>query len=176
MRTEIITLVTLVCLNANAVKAHVVMSNPQILAGQRGETGLIITHGCNGLPTTSVSVSIPEGVTRVLPRALAGWNVRVEKRRLETPILLHGETVTEVTSKITWSGGQLEDALYQSFEFRYSAPDAPGQTLYFPTEQKCEVGGYSWSKVPALGQAWASLDTPAPFVKIATNSNPHSGH
>jgi periplasmic copper chaperone A len=176
MRKSPICLAMIVISVATPSFAHVVFTNPEVVAGQRSSAGLIITHGCNGTPTTRISITIPEGVTRVLPRALAGWRVSVEKRPLATPIMLHGERVTEVTSKITWSGGSLEDGSYEEFDFRYSAPNAAGQTLYFPVEQLCQTGSYSWSKVPAAGQSWGSLDTPAPFIKVIPATGQSHGH
>lgn len=176
MRIFLMGVLAFSCLGIAPAHAHAVFTNPQVIAGERSDAGLIITHGCDGSPTTSVTIAIPEGVTRVLPRALAGWTVSVEKRPLATPVMLHGERVTEVTSKITWSGGRLNDALYEEFDFRYSAPNTPGQTLYFPAEQRCEVGSISWSKIPATGQAWGSLDTPAPFIKVLPAATGHSAH
>jgi periplasmic copper chaperone A len=146
--------------------AHVVFANPQTMAGTRSTAALLVTHGCDGAPTRSVAITIPDGVTRVSPRELAGWTINIEKRRLDTPIMQHGFEVSEVVSKIIWSGGRVGDANFQEFEFRFSAPNQVGQRLYFPVEQVCTRGVTNWASIPKEGESWDQLDTPAPYILI----------
>jgi uncharacterized protein YcnI len=146
--------------------AHVVFANPEVVAGGRATAALRIGHGCEGTATTSIAVTIPEGVTRVSPRALAGWTITIETRQLERPVMQHGFEVNEVVSRIVWSGGSVPDDNYEEFEFRFSAPDTPNQTIYFPVEQRCERGAWNWTSIPAAGDRWEDMDTPAPFFRI----------
>jgi periplasmic copper chaperone A len=147
-------------------QAHVVFDVNQVGAGQLSLGALRVSHGCNGTPTTRIEVTIPEGVTRVVPRALSGWTISTQTRKLAVPITLHGQQVSEVTSKINWSGGGLPDNLYEQFEFRFQAPMAAGRVMYFPVEQTCITGATSWSNIPRTGQRWEEVATPAPFITI----------
>jgi periplasmic copper chaperone A len=151
---------------AISAQAHVVFDVNQVPAGQLSLGALRVSHGCNGSPTTRIEVTLPDGVTRVVPRALSGWTISTQTRKLAAPITLHGQQVSEVTSKIIWSGGGLPDNLYEQFEFRYQAPMTAGRVLYFPVEQTCANGATSWSNIPRTGQRWEELATPAPFITI----------
>lgn len=151
---------------ATPAGAHVAFASPEVTAGGRGSAALRVGHGCNGSPTTEIAVTIPDGVTRVTPRALAGWTVTIEKRQLDVPVLINGFEVREVVSRIIWSGGSLPDDVYEEFDFRFTAPDTPGTVIYFPVEQKCQQGSWSWSSIPGPGERWEEMDTPAPFFRI----------
>jgi periplasmic copper chaperone A len=160
---------------ASSAHSHVVFDVPKTGAGELTLAALRVSHGCDGSPTKQIEVTIPEGVTRVIPRAASGWTVSTQTRRLATPITLHGRQVSEVTSKIIWTGGQLPDLLYEEFEFRFAAPRAPGQVLYFPVQQTCEQGSTNWQAVPRAGQKWEDLTNPAPFIAIEDARRP-AGH
>lgn len=163
-------------LMAQSAQAHVVFANPQTTVGARTTAALLITHGCEGTPTNSVAITIPDGVTRVAPRELAGWTIKIEKRRLTVPIMQHGFEVNEVISRIIWSGGRVGDDNFQEFEFRFSAPNNPIEKLYFPVEQRCVRGATNWNSIPAPGEVWEEMATPAPFIAILpapTGSTPH---
>jgi periplasmic copper chaperone A len=151
-------------LGATGAFAHVVFNQSTLAPAALATLELRVTHGCNGSPTTLVQVKIPEGVTRVTPRALAGWQISETKRRLPTPVMMHGETVTETVESITWSGGSFPDFAYQQFEIRAMMPARPGAALYFPVEQTCASGSHSWSQIPAAG---ANVESPAPSITLS---------
>jgi periplasmic copper chaperone A len=146
--------------------AHVVFAVPEVTAGGRATASLRIGHGCEGTATRSIAITMPEGVSRVTPRALAGWTVTIEKRRLDRPVMQHGFEVNEVVSRLVWTGGNVPDDLYEEFEFRFTAPETPGETLYFPVEQICERGSWNWVSIPGPTERWEDMNTPAPFFRI----------
>lgn len=117
--------------------AHVVFNSDTATAGEFHTAQMRITHGCGGNPTTSITVTIPEGVTRVTPRALTGWTVEVGMRKLDPPVKLHGFEVDETVGSLTWSGGSFPDHAYEQFEFRMMTSNTEGQILRFPVHQKC---------------------------------------
>jgi periplasmic copper chaperone A len=159
-------MIAVVCLCSTSAQAHVVFNQTNVAPAELTTLELRVMHGCDGSPTKEVRVKIPDGVTRVTPRALAGWSVALTKRRLATPVVLHGATVTEVVDTITWRGGSFPDYAFEQFEIRAMMPASPGTTLYFPVEQVCETGSNAWSQVPTTPAGWGALKEPAPFVTL----------
>jgi periplasmic copper chaperone A len=156
--------------------AHAVMNQTSAQPGSLVTAEARITHGCNGTPTHTVTVTMPEGVTRVTPRAMSGWTVSVTHRQLPAPIRLHGQTVTETVDTITWSGGSVPDFAWEQFEFRFQAPATPGAILYFPLTQTCDQGSYAWTNIPARPDDWNSTRDPAPFIRLDAVPAARTGH
>lgn len=162
---------------STGASAHVVFNQASVSANALTTLELRITHGCDGAATKEVRVTVPNGVTRVTPRALSGWQVGVAKRRLPMPVTLHGETVTETIDTITWSGSSFPDFAYQQFEIRAMMPNEPGKVLYFPVEQICETGKISWSQIPASPASARALAQPAPSLTLSSGTTgPQRGH
>lgn len=149
-----------------SANAHVIFNEMEAPAKAFHTAQLRVMHGCAGSPTTSVTINIPDGVTRVTPRALTGWNVSINMKKLETPMTLHGFEVTETVGSITWSGGRFEDFAYEQFEMRMMMPDKPGLRLEFPVHQKCETGELHWNQIAKPDADPWSLDEPAPFITL----------
>ena len=85
--------------------AHVTIPEGTVEGGGEGAViHLRVPHGCEGQPTDSVEVQIPEGVVNVTPEAVAGWTVYTNSVATE-PYDLDGATLTERTSVVRWSGG-----------------------------------------------------------------------
>lgn len=151
--------------------AHITIPDGRaIVAGTTAVISLRVPHGCAGAPTDTVELKIPEGVTNVQPRLLAGWDISLEYAdESESPAASaaaggHDEEEALV-SVVRWSGGSLPDALYQDFQIRASFPDAPG-TVTFPVVQRCGDVEEAWIQVPAQGQDSHDLDFPAPVVTL----------
>ncbi|PHQ50601.1 hypothetical protein BLA24_17520 [Streptomyces cinnamoneus] len=51
----------------------------------------------------------------VMPQAVPGWDVKVEKTKLDKPLQMHGKTIDEAVSKVTWSGGKIDPGQFQQF-------------------------------------------------------------
>ncbi len=135
-----------------------------------------IPHGCDGQPTHTVRISIPEGYVGVKPMPKAGWTVEIETGDYARTYQLHGKSVSSGVKAVTWSGGELPDEFYDEFVVRGTlAGVEAGQALYFDTLQRCANGEVAWNERPADGQDPHSLDHPAPAVTIA-ESSPHNGH
>ena len=59
--------------------------------------------------------------------------------------------------EVTWSGGRIADAWFDTFELRLGMPNTPGKTLWFPTVQRCVKGVHRWIEIPAEGEAGAGV-------------------
>jgi len=147
--------------------AHVVVRPDEAIAGAYFQAAFNVGHGCDGSATVALRIKMPEGVVSVKPQMKAGWTVDIKKRTLAAPQPgLHGKTITETVDEVSWRGGPLPDALYDTFGVNLKLPDTPGQTLYFPVVQECEKGTNRWIEIPAAGQSADQLHEPAPGVRL----------
>ena len=93
--------------------------------------------------TTTLEVNLPEDhpIANVSVRPKEGWTYQVETRTLDQPLEGdEGEEVTEVVSKITWTGGPIQPGEFDEFEVSVGPlPDDTDQIL-FPTLQTYRGG------------------------------------
>ena len=92
-----------------------------------------IGHGCDGSATKVVRIQIPEGVIKVKPKPVAGWNISLEKTKYKKTYTYYGKKVNEGVKEIVWSGGSLPDNYYEEFIFRARITDDynPGELYIF---------------------------------------------
>lgn len=137
-----------------------------------------IGHGCDGQPTHTVRVEVPEGYIGVRPQPKAGWSLDIERGDYAHAYTLHGREVASGVKAVTWTGGPLDDAHYDEFVLSGTlAGDAGGTSLFFRTVQTCPEGTVAWDQIPAAGQDPHALDRPAPgLVVLASNDNHGGGH
>ena len=145
--------------------AHVTANPPTAPSDGFAVIAFQVPHGCDGSPTTSLTVRIPEGVVSVKPEAVAGWQVATKIGKYAEPVDLFGETVTEGVKEVTWSGGSLPDSQYLDFGLSLKLPplDA-GTKLNFPVIQRCQQGVTRWIQIPVEGEE--EPEEPAPQVEL----------
>jgi len=161
---------------ASAASAHVVFGQAEAPPDSNYRAVLRVTHGCKGSPTTSLKVTLPEGTVGARPMAKAGWTIATTRKPYAKPYPGPHGTLTEGAREIVWSGGSLPDDQFDEFTFsvRLSDDFKPGETVYFPVEQSCENGKYSWTQIPKAGQSAHDLAEPAPGLRIlAARSGGH---
>lgn len=145
-------------------QAHVTLEKPEAIAGQSYKGVLRLGHGCDGSPTTSFSVEIPDGLALVRPMPKAGWQLTTETGTYSKPVTAHGKTYESGVTKITWSGGRVLDGEYDEFIFVGQLRGDVSGVLYLPVIQLCEKGAWRWVEKPQAGQ---SARAPAPVLRIA---------
>lgn len=133
--------------------AHVGVEPSEIPAGASRTFAFSVPHGCEGQATTSVALRLPPTIVAADPRPAAGWDLAVETEA-------DGATIA------TWSGGSLPDGTVATFRVRLTTPDAPRTMLYIPVVQECVDGRYRWIQIPADGEAYGDLATPAPRIAL----------
>lgn len=138
-----------------------------------------VPHGCDGAATDTLEVLIPDGVTGVKPRWMAGWTIETEPRAGEaspapvaSPAAEEAPGGTEV-GVVRWSGGPLPDGQYLDFQLLAVFPEAPGE-VYFPVVQRCGDVEKAWIEIPQAGQTEDDLDLPAPAVTVVEGEAPGS--
>lgn len=128
-----------------------------------------INHGCDGSPTRTVRVTVPDGLIAARPMPKPGWTLATTTGPYPKAYpYYHGKTLSEGVREITWSGSSLPDDQFDEFVFtaRITEDAVPGSTIRIPIVQDCETGTARWVEVPAPGQDAHALKSPAPGVRI----------
>jgi uncharacterized protein YcnI len=148
--------------------AHVTGTPSDASAGAFTILTLSVPHGCDGSPTTSIEIQLPESVLSVTPARNPFYDVRTTIEQLDEPITdAHGNEVTERTATVVYTARTpLPEGQRDTFDLSFQVPDAAGESLTFPTVQTCEQGETGWVEVPEAGQDPEELEHPAPAFEI----------
>lgn len=160
-----------------AANAHVDVTPSDTGAGAYTVLTFAVSHGCEGSPTTSIEISLPEEITSVTPTINPNWTVETVQKTLDEPLEDgHGNEITEVTGSVKYTAiTPLKDGYRETFELSVQLPaDAEGETLFFPSLQTCEVGSTDWSAIAEEGAD--EPDTPAPAVLVTASTGDGHAH
>lgn len=153
-----------------AASAHVTVTPSDTSAGAYALLTFATSHGCEGSPTTSIAIDIPEGIVSVSPTVNPNWTVE----KIST-----GEGDAARVSQVVYTAiTPLEDGLRDTFVLSAKLPtDAVGETIEFPVLQGCAVGETSWSEPVVAGEEEPELPAPG-FVLTAASAggDAHGGH
>jgi uncharacterized protein YcnI len=153
---------------APPASAHVTVTPSDTAAGASVVLTFSTSHGCEGSPTTGITIQVPEEILSVSPTRTAQWEVEKSIEQLDEPVEdAHGNSVTERVAEVAYRAVEpLPDGYRDAFELSLTLPDTPGETLAFPVIQTCEKGENPWTEVPAEGQDPEQLEFPAPSLTI----------
>lgn len=165
-------LVPALALATFSASAHIVLEQKAAPAASYYKATFMVGHGCAGSATTGITISIPEGVMNVKPMPKNGWQVQTRVETLPRPYQLHGKTLTEGVTQVTWTGGPLDDASYDEFVMLTRLPDVPG-TVYFKIVQTCEQGETRWEEIPAEGKTTRDYNLPAALLEVTPTAAHH---
>lgn len=136
-----------------AASAHVSVVPASTAAGSYTVLTFANAHGCEGSPTTGITIDIPEGIDSVSPTINPGWTAAK---------VLDGDRVGQVTYT---TETPLEDGYRTTFALGLQLPaDAAGETLAFPVLQSCETGETNWNEPIVPGEEEPAH--PAPVVTV----------
>jgi periplasmic copper chaperone A len=147
--------------------AHVTINPPEGPSDGFATVSVQVPHGCEESPTTQVRIQIPPSVPSVTPSVHPLWNVATTEGKKDK-VELHGETITRGVSEVTYTAKQpLPPDRLDSFAISLKLPAGKeGDSIYFPTIQKCEKGQTRWIQIPAEGESAEELEEPAPAVVL----------
>lgn len=149
--------------------AHVTLETQEAKVGSSYKAVFRVGHGCEGAPTTTLRVRIPDGVISVKPMPKAGWEIETKTEPYGKTFDYYGTPLTEGVREVVWSGGSLPDAFYDEFVMRvYLTPDlATGEKLWFPVVQECPDGkAERWIEIPEAGKTADDYGYPAAGVTL----------
>ena len=157
-----------------AARAHVVLAEPEAPADTYYKATFRVGHGCEGKPTVSVTVFIPDHVVSIRPQPKPGWQLETTTGTLVKPYVLHGKTFKEGVTRVRWSGGELPNAHFDEFSLMSRLPSAAG-TYWFRVLQECTEGRNDWYEIPTGEQSWHELRRPAAGLRVVPAAGAH-GH
>jgi uncharacterized protein YcnI len=161
-------------LSAAPALAHVTANPDEAPAGGYTYSQFRVGHGCEGSPTTKVTIFIPDGVVSVKPEIEPGWQVETKIGAI-TPYDNHGEQVTEGVKEVSFTADTpLPDDRMTQFGISMKMPDKAGTTLSFPVVQICQQGELRWIDLPVEGQE--EPEHPAPGIKLEAADLAEDGH
>lgn len=157
--------------------AHVVLHEPQAMAGSSYRAVFRVGHGCDGQPTTGLRVYLPTGVRGARPMPKPGWTLSTRRAPLAEPYTSHGKTIREEVVEISWQAQGPQQALpddwYDEFVVRLSLPAQAG-LLWFRVLQSCGESVLDWHEVPAPGQSTRGLKVPAALLEVLPAGGGHA--
>jgi uncharacterized protein len=110
--------------------------------------------------TVKLTVQLPADVTFVSFQPKPGWKRTVTMAKLDTPVTVEGETVSERVATVTWLGGKIAPGEFEEFGMSAKMPNSPGKTLTFPAVQTYSNGEVVHWIAPQ------TADEPAPHVTL----------
>ena len=124
--------------------------------------------------TTSLEVNIPEDtpIASISVKPTPGWTYAVERRTAGRALDMHGRQVTEVVSKITWTGGTINPGEFQEFEISAGPLPEDVDQILFPTIQTYASGEVvRWIDEPL--ESGEEPEHPAPLLTLVDGEDEH---
>lgn len=120
-----------------AASAHVTLQPNELPAGGFKRLNVRVPNERDNASTTKVEVKFPPGFLFISYEPVAGWDVSVKKAKLDPPVEVYGEQVTERVDTVTFTaerGDGIKPGQFRDFGLSLSIPEKP-QTLTFPSIQ-----------------------------------------
>lgn len=156
--------------------AHVTVNPGEAPKGGRAALAFRVPNERDDSGTVSLEVNLPEDhpIASVSVKPTPGWEHTVERRTLDEPIDNHGTEITEVVSKITWTGGTINPGEYQEFEVSVGPLPEDVDQVLFPTIQTYASGEVvRWIDEPT--EDGEEPENPAPALTLVDAEDEHAG-
>ncbi|MEC4015818.1 YcnI family copper-binding membrane protein [Streptomyces sp. H27-D2] len=120
--------------------------------------------------TVKLEVSLPADhpLASVMPQPVPGWDVKVTKSKLDKPLEMHGETIKEAVSKVTWTAkkdGAVKPGTFQQFPLSVGQlPEDADQLVFKAIQTYDDKEVVRWIEEPKEGAA--EPENPAPTLKL----------
>lgn len=160
-----------------AAQAHVTVTPGSTAAGSYAVLEFASGHGCDGSPTTSFTVDIPEQILSVTPTLESGWSVEKAMVALDEPVEgAHGDLVSERVGQVVYTAETpIPEGYRGTFEIQVLLPeDGEGERLEFPVLQTCVAGETAWDESPAADGS--EPEHPAPAIEVTAAEGEAHGH
>ncbi|MFJ5308092.1 YcnI family protein [Streptomyces sp. NPDC088350] len=123
--------------------------------------------------TTQLEVTFPTDhpLASVLPEPISGWTVKVTRSKLAKPAEMHGETITEAVTKVTWTatGKGVEPGYFQKFPVSVGMlPTDTDQLVFKALQTYSDKQVVRWIEVQKDGAE--EPENPAPTLELTSAS------
>ncbi|HWM37550.1 MAG TPA: YcnI family protein [Streptomyces sp.] len=166
---------TSVVLCAGPAFAHVSVDPEEAEQGGYSVVNFKVPNERDDAATTKVEVNLPTDhpLASVMPQPVPGWDVKVTKSKLDKPIEMHGEKITEAVTKITWTGGKIDTGEFQQFPVSMGQlPEDADQLVFKALQTYDNKEVVRWIEEPKEGQP--EPESPAPVLKLTPAAASHS--
>ncbi|MFD8967670.1 YcnI family protein [Streptomyces sp. NPDC059568] len=171
---------TALLLLAGPASAHVSVQ-PQGPAAKGGYATINfkVPNERDNASTTKLEVNFPTDhpLASVMPQPVPGWKIDVTKSKLAKPLEMHGNTITEAVSKVTWTadGGKIGPGQFQQFPLSVGQlPEDADQLVFKAIQTYDNKDVVRWIEEPKEGAA--EPESPAPVLKLtAATGDEHGG-
>ncbi|GAB2929609.1 MULTISPECIES: YcnI family copper-binding membrane protein [unclassified Streptomyces] len=128
--------------------------------------------------TVKLEVNFPADhpLSSVTPQAVPGWDIKIDKSKLDKPLDVHGKKITEAVSKVTWTadGSEIAPGYFQQFPVSVGAlPEDADQLVFKAIQTYDNKEVVRWIEEPTEGGD--EPDSPAPVLKLSAASDDHHG-
>jgi periplasmic copper chaperone A len=159
---------------AGSAGAHITANPGEAPSDGFATLDFSVGHGCEESPTTQVRIQIPPSVPSVTPGVHPVWDVATKEGKKDK-VELHGETITRGVSEVTYTAKEpLPPDRLDLLTISVKLPAGEeGESVYFPTIQRCKKGQHRWIQIPAEGENPEELEEPAPAVVLTAAEGGH---
>lgn len=159
---------------AGTAGAHITANPSEAPSDSYATVRFDVGHGCEDSPTTQLKIKVPPSVASATPAVHPLWDVAIKEGR-KNKVDLHGETITRGVSEVTYTAKKpLPSDRLDFFTLSVKLPAGkPGESVAFPTVQKCAKGETRWIQVPAAGENPDELESPAPAITLTEAGEDH---
>lgn len=170
---------TALLLLAGPASAHVsVQPQGEAAKGGYATIDFNVPNERDNASTTKLEVNFPADhpLASVMPQPVPGWQVDVTKTKLAKPLKMHGNTITEAVSKVTWTadGGKIGPGQFQQFPLSVGQLPEDADQLVFKTIQTYDNKEVArWIEEPQEGAAEPL--SPAPVLKLTAATGDEQG-
>jgi uncharacterized protein len=128
--------------------------------------------------TTKLEVNFPTDhpLASVMPEPMPGWKIEVTKSKLDKPLEMHGEKITEAVTKVTWTadGKGIEPGYFEKFPLSVGQlPEDTDQLVFKALQTYSNKEVVRWIEVPQKGHD--EPDNPAPVLELSAAEDGHHG-
>jgi uncharacterized protein YcnI len=152
---------------AGIASAHVTANPGTAQQGGYAKISFRVPNERDTASTTQLEVSFPTDhpIASVETRAMPGWTASVQKTKLDKPIRTDDGEISEVVSKITWSGGKIPPGSFEDFDVSMGPLPTDTDELVFKALQTYDNGEVvRW--IDTAPEGAPEPEHPAPVVKL----------
>jgi uncharacterized protein YcnI len=154
-------------LPATSALAHVTVNPREATGGGYAKLAFRVPNERDAAGTTKLEVNLPADhpFASVSVRPQAGWTYTVERTKLDPPIKSHDNEISEVVSKITWTGGTIKPGEFNEFEVSVGPLPSDADSITFKAIQTYSNGEIvRWIEDATPGGS--EPERPAPVLKL----------
>ncbi|MFE9092661.1 YcnI family protein [Streptomyces sp. NPDC007264] len=159
--------------------AHIdVQPDGEAAKGGYATVGFKVPNERDNASTVRLDVSFPADhpLASVMPQPVEGWSVRLTRSKLDKPVTLHGLTIDEAVTKVTWTatGKGIEPGYFQKFPLSIGPlPEDTGRLVFKAVQTYSNKEVVRW--IEPQQEGGEEPENPAPVLELTAAASGHGG-